>query len=69
MEQRPVNRSFERFLNHSPILPPRVGDKTIVHGTRTAYVYGCRCDPCRDAEAIYSAEYKRKTYQPRVKVA
>lgn len=31
------------------------------HGTRSTYVYhGCRCDPCRDAEAAYSRLRYRK---------
>ena len=24
------------------------------HGTRSMYVKGCRCDDCRDAEALYN---------------
>jgi hypothetical protein len=29
------------------------------HGTRTCYVMGCKCDECRDAEAIYSRGRKQ----------
>lgn len=29
------------------------------HGRRSSYVMGCRCDPCRDAEATYSRERYR----------
>ena len=44
-----------RAINPSPY---RHGAK---HGTRSAYVMGCRCDPCRDAEAAYSrARYHKR---------
>lgn len=29
------------------------------HGTRTGYVYGCRCERCSYAESEYQAEYRR----------
>lgn len=28
------------------------------HGHRTTYQYGCRCTPCRAANASYEAEYR-----------
>ncbi len=39
----------------------------VVHGRRGSYVQGCRCDPCRDAEAAYSrARYaaRRSAIEP-----
>jgi hypothetical protein len=30
------------------------------HGSRTMYFYGCRCEPCRDAEAVYQRERKQR---------
>lgn len=36
------------------------------HGTRYAYVSGCRCVECRKAQAAYMAHYRRnKTKQTR----
>lgn len=32
----------------------------VTHGKRGTYVRGCRCDDCRDAEALYSRKYKRR---------
>ena len=29
------------------------------HGTRTMYVKGCRCEPCRDANRVYQRQYLR----------
>jgi hypothetical protein len=42
-----------------------VNPVTWSHGTRSTYNCGCRCDPCRDAEAAYS----RQRYARRRKVA
>jgi hypothetical protein len=61
----PVTPNFNRWLNHSPVLPLtlasecRGGCSPAQHGSRSKYVAGCRCDPCRDAEALYSRNRKR----------
>lgn len=34
--------------------------ETRTHGTNSSYNHGCRCDECRDAHRIASAEYKRR---------
>lgn len=31
------------------------------HGTRYAYISGCRCDECRKAHSDYMAHYRRVT--------
>lgn len=36
-----------------PVLPHQ-------HGTRTGYTKGCNCEPCREANRIYQAAYKRR---------
>lgn len=28
------------------------------HGTNTGYVYGCRCDRCKEARRLYGREYR-----------
>jgi hypothetical protein len=33
------------------------GETTIVHGTRSGYRRGCRCDACTEAESRYQREY------------
>lgn len=33
--------------------------KKAEHGTRTCYLYGCRCDGCKAANATYIAEWRR----------
>lgn len=61
-----VNRRRSRLLR-TRVVPV----KQAPHGTRSRYVGraanngrqridGCRCDPCTDAEALYSREYKRR---------
>ena len=31
----------------------------VSHGTRNAYInYGCRCDPCREANSRYRREHR-----------
>ena len=35
--------------------------KSLIHGTSTAYGYGCRCDECRAANAAKKAEYRART--------
>lgn len=45
----PVRRdTIRRQRNLRPILHGRT------HGRRSTYNDGCGCDPCRDAEALYS---------------
>lgn len=62
----PVTPTIARWLNHSPVLPVvpesevRGGFSPAQHGTRSKYVAGCRCDPCRDAEALYSRNRQRR---------
>jgi hypothetical protein len=34
------------------------------HGTRTGYVYGCRCQPCRTANEIANRARRRKGLEP-----
>lgn len=60
-------RAFGRARRRTPGLklpdaPQFIGDprqnvhkrvKRAKHGTRSKYVAGCRCDPCRDAERAY----------------
>lgn len=47
------------------LLPPEDRGKpfppfsTAQHGTRTMYLYGCRCDPCRQAEANYHRQWRK----------
>jgi hypothetical protein len=45
-------------------LPP--GGTTAQHGTRTSYLYGCRCDPCRKAESNYQRERREARKAARV---
>ena len=35
--------------------------RKIIHGTTTAYGYGCRCDDCRKANTVRRAEYRART--------
>jgi hypothetical protein len=34
------------------------------HGTRYAYIAGCRCDECRSANTTYMARYRRDKPKP-----
>lgn len=34
------------------------------HGTRYAYITGCRCDECRKANKVYMASYRRAKTNP-----
>ena len=34
------------------------------HGTRYAYISGCRCDECRSANTTYMAQYRRDKPEP-----
>ena len=34
------------------------------HGTRYAYITGCKCDECRKANATYMARYRRDKANP-----
>lgn len=41
--------------------PIKAGDGDPRHGTNNGYTnYGCRCDLCRKANAIYVSEYRKK---------
>lgn len=31
------------------------------HGTRSTYLYGCRCEPCRNANAESARQQRRRT--------
>lgn len=42
--------------NHPILLPPRKLPAGLSHGTRAAYNTGCKCKPCRAADAYYQAE-------------
>ena len=42
---------------------PRYPGRSAEHGTRTAYAYGCRCDPCREEEAAYQSWWWRERGQ------
>ena len=37
----------------------RDGNKAALHGTYTAYCYGCRCDKCRKASSDYQKLRRR----------
>jgi WhiB family redox-sensing transcriptional regulator len=37
-----------------------VGGALAYCGTRSAYVRGCRCDECREAQSIYTKEWREK---------
>ena len=66
----PVRRSPARSVRgYLPASPRPAGKNRIVHpldwsrrthGIRATYVAGCRCDDCRDAEAVYSRTRKRR---------
>lgn len=32
-----------------------------LHGTRSRYARGCRCEPCRDANAAYVTRWRHRT--------
>lgn len=58
-EYDPVRRNAKKRAMRTPVrLPARPGGP--VHGTRTLYGKGCRCDPCTDAESAYSRELRRR---------
>jgi hypothetical protein len=40
--------------------PYRAGRPPSPHGTTTRYQRGCRCDPCREANRVYAADYKQR---------
>lgn len=51
----PVRRYQQvRWVNGYRVLPG------VPHGRRGSYVRGCRCDECRDAEALYSRTRPRR---------
>ncbi len=39
------------------------------HGTRSCFVTGCRCEPCREANNDYAREYQRTYYREHYSVA
>jgi hypothetical protein len=42
---------------------------TAQHGvTRTLYVHGCRCQPCRDVHAQYVTDWRHRTNRTRCRV-
>lgn len=49
-----LERQAPRRRTHKP-------EDTIRHGTRSAYTEGCRCIPCRRANADYSKERRNKS--------
>ena len=38
----------------------RIKGHTIVHGTTSAYIYGCRCKSCKEAHRIGVAEFRKR---------
>lgn len=55
-------RPVKRFYRTSSPKVLRVESRldAAQHGTRALYNRGCRCDPCTDAESVYSRERKRR---------
>jgi hypothetical protein len=51
---------FRAFADVAPelLLTPRIQPR-FPHGTRAAYQRGCRCDPCRKAQAAAVVNYKK----------
>lgn len=35
--------------------------RPMVHGSRSTYRRGCRCGPCKEAQSVYNAEWRRKS--------
>lgn len=54
-ERNRLNRSV-RPENPVRSLPPQKLPERLSHGTRGGYKAGCRCKPCRAAEAYYQAQ-------------
>lgn len=52
---------YRRHLDGRRVDAPRQKRRRAVHGTRSKYTAGCRCDQCRDAESDYQrARYRRE---------
>lgn len=32
----------------------------VVHPSRSSYIQGCRCEECKEAQRVYTAEYRRR---------
>jgi hypothetical protein len=47
----------------------RARTTTSFHGTRSRYNFGCRCEPCKDANRAYRAQYEAGRPDRRKKVA
>jgi hypothetical protein len=55
-----ATRKGKRLLPPQDRGKPFSATSTAQHGSRTMYFYGCRCDPCRNAEAVYQRERKQR---------
>jgi hypothetical protein len=56
-----VSRLETRFLEETSTLPKADLPPYVFHGTPNAYTnYGCRCDLCREAHALYRSERRAK---------
>lgn len=53
--------TFQNSERQSPRRKTHKPEETIIHGTRSSYVYGCKCDECRAANAQYLREWRNKT--------
>lgn len=49
-----------RFPVASPKPPKRPTNRPALHGTKSRYGSGCRCDACREAGTRYMSEYRRR---------
>jgi hypothetical protein len=58
-QRRRLNPRIPKKREAVPVVAPskiRGGHGSAQHGTRSKYTGGCRCDPCRAAEAAYTRQ-------------
>jgi hypothetical protein len=55
-----TTRKTKRLLPPDDRGKPFPPNSAAQHGSRSMYFYGCRCDPCRNAEAVYQRERKQR---------
>lgn len=58
-EARAVLRDRSRTLEEHDAARAVLGLTPAEHGTRSRYVQGCRCKPCRRANTRYSRDHRR----------